>query len=165
MYLYIKTIHCIVKVNNKTCFHKWGRIKVYFHKLDYFAILRCHFITFITLLSLTMAPMPGHPHIVPWHSSSTLTWHFWNTPWHITVIHCLTTNTLAASMVVEVSLSFAGQDCMRGWPATWAVHGFVGGGCCNQNRNKYGDPWTNHRWRSKRWLPTMGGPHKKRTLE
>ena len=134
MYLYIKTIHCIVKVNNKTCFHKWGRIKVYFHKLDYFAILRCHFITFITLLSLTMAPMPRHPHIVPRQSSSTLTWHFW-TPLEIlpgrrrAVIHCLTTNTLNTNIVdikIEINMVICGIQIIDGdqkddFPL-WKVH-------------------------------------------
>ena len=122
MYLYIKTIHCIVKVNNKTCFHKWGRIKVYFHKLDYFAILRCHFITFITLLSLTMAPMPGYPHTVPWQSSSTVTWHFW-TPLDILpgrrhdVIHCLTTSTLNTNIVdikIEINMVICGIQIIDG---------------------------------------------------
>ena len=29
----------------------------------------------------------------------------------------------AASTSSQVSHSLAGQDCMRGWPASWAVHG------------------------------------------
>ena len=33
----------------------------------------------------------------------------------------------AASMVSQTARSLAGQVCMRGWPATWAVHGVVGG--------------------------------------
>ena len=44
-------------------------------------------------------------------------------PTQVNVLMPVNEQSVAASMVSDVAHSLAGQVCMRGRPATWAVHG------------------------------------------